>query len=128
MPSGWTNDCENVIYEEDIGHSYTKTKPEVLHAETNALAKVARSTNSSDGASLFVTHAPCLECAKLMKFCLSKRSFKFFRMKIINSGSLFWGSLMIRKENSCLDCSQQHKNKNKSFNMKRINLQWKNRN
>jgi dCMP deaminase len=66
MPSGWTNDCEDMVYEEDIGHSYTKTKPEVLHAETNALAKVARSTNSSDGASLFVTHAPCLDCAKLI--------------------------------------------------------------
>jgi dCMP deaminase len=66
MPSGWTNECEHAIYEEDIGHSYTKTKAEVLHAETNALAKVARSTNSSDGASLFVTHAPCLDCAKLI--------------------------------------------------------------
>ena len=66
MPSGWTNECEDMVYEEDIGHSYTKTKPEVLHAETNALAKVARSTNSSDGASLFVTHAPCLDCAKLI--------------------------------------------------------------
>jgi dCMP deaminase len=43
-----------------------KTKPEVLHAETNAIAKIARSTNSSDGASLFVTHAPCLDCAKII--------------------------------------------------------------
>jgi dCMP deaminase len=42
------------------------TKSEVLHAETNALAKIAKSTNSSDGASLFVTHAPCLDCAKLI--------------------------------------------------------------
>lgn len=87
MPSGWTNDCEYKSYmdrdaggwlnpdeveekwqylEED-GTRYTlKTKPEVLHAETNALAKIARSTNSSDGASLFVTHAPCLDCAKLI--------------------------------------------------------------
>ena len=43
-----------------------KTKPEVLHAETNAIAKLARSTESGDGASLFVTHAPCLDCAKLV--------------------------------------------------------------
>jgi len=43
-----------------------KTKPEALHAETNALAKIARSTNSSEGAVLFVTHAPCLDCAKLI--------------------------------------------------------------
>jgi dCMP deaminase len=66
MPSGWTNECEHTIYDDEVGHSYIKTKPEVLHAETNALAKVARSTNSSDGASLFVTHAPCLDCAKLI--------------------------------------------------------------
>jgi dCMP deaminase len=43
-----------------------KTKSEVLHAETNALAKIAQSTNSSEGASLFVTHAPCIDCAKLI--------------------------------------------------------------
>jgi dCMP deaminase len=81
MPSGWTNDCEYKVYanewsidnneweyqEEDSGNPYNlKTKPEVLHAETNALAKIAQSTNSSEGASLFVTHAPCLDCAKLI--------------------------------------------------------------
>jgi len=81
MPSGWTNDCENKVYanawsvdnqvweyqEEDSGHPYNlKTKAEVLHAETNALAKIARSTNSSEGASMFITHAPCLDCAKLV--------------------------------------------------------------
>ena len=43
-----------------------KTKPEVLHAETNALAKVAQSTESSQGATLFCTHAPCIDCAKLI--------------------------------------------------------------
>jgi dCMP deaminase len=43
-----------------------KTKPEVLHAESNAIAKLARSTNSGLGATLFVTHAPCLDCAKLI--------------------------------------------------------------
>ena len=43
-----------------------KTKPEVLHAETNAIAKLAKNGASSDGAVLFVTHAPCLDCAKLV--------------------------------------------------------------
>ena len=85
MPSGWNNTCEVTIYvlkEEcyktdlemrELGYTETthgwtkkKTKREVLHAETNALAKVARSTNSSEGASLFVTHEPCLDCAKII--------------------------------------------------------------
>lgn len=61
MPSGWTNECEDVL---DDG--ILKTKPEVLHAESNALMKVARSTNSSEGATLFVTHAPCVDCSKLI--------------------------------------------------------------
>jgi dCMP deaminase len=76
MPSGWDNDCEKRSYinidpkwqylDED-GSTYSLvTRPEVLHAESNSLAKIARSTNSSEGASLFVTHAPCLDCAKLM--------------------------------------------------------------
>ena len=43
-----------------------KTKPEVLHAEANAIAKVARSPESSEGAVIFITHAPCIECAKLV--------------------------------------------------------------
>ena len=43
-----------------------KTKPEVLHAETNAIAKLAKSTESGNGATMFVTHAPCLDCAKLI--------------------------------------------------------------
>jgi len=65
MPSGWDNECEDVIQLSDDTVEL-KTKSEVLHAETNALAKIAKSTNSSDGASLFVTHAPCLDCAKLI--------------------------------------------------------------
>jgi dCMP deaminase len=65
MPSGWTNDCEYAVQHSDDTVEL-KTKPEVLHAETNALAKIAQSTNSSEGASLFVTHAPCLDCAKLI--------------------------------------------------------------
>jgi dCMP deaminase len=74
MPSGWDNNCEEVadVHPSDPRYDYNnfskelKTKPEVLHAETNALAKIARSTNSSDGASMFITHAPCLDCAKLV--------------------------------------------------------------
>jgi len=43
-----------------------KTKPEILHAESNAIAKLAKSTNSGLGADLFVTHMPCLDCAKII--------------------------------------------------------------
>jgi dCMP deaminase len=43
-----------------------KTKPEVLHAETNAIAKLAKSNESGMGATMFITHAPCLDCAKLI--------------------------------------------------------------
>ena len=65
MPSGWDNKCEDVIQHSDDTTSL-KTKPEVLHAETNAIAKLARSNESGLGAILFVTHAPCLDCAKLV--------------------------------------------------------------
>ena len=64
MPSGWDNDCEIEI-QQPVGRVDLVTKPEVLHAETNAIAKISRSTNSSDNASLFVTQAPCLDCAKI---------------------------------------------------------------
>jgi dCMP deaminase len=43
-----------------------KTKPEVLHAESNAIAKLAKSNDSGNGADIFITHAPCIECAKLI--------------------------------------------------------------
>lgn len=56
-PSGFENICED---ENGI------TKPYVLHAEANAITKVARSNNSSDGATLYVTSSPCIECAKLI--------------------------------------------------------------
>lgn len=56
-PSGFENVCED---EDGI------TKPYVLHAEANAITKVARSNNSSDGATLYVTASPCLECSKLI--------------------------------------------------------------
>ena len=60
MPSGWDNTCEHTIDNE------LKSKPEVLHAETNAIAKLARSVESGLDADLFVTHSPCLDCAKLI--------------------------------------------------------------
>lgn len=56
-PSGFENICED---ENNI------SKPYVLHAEANALTKVARSNNSSDGATLYVTASPCMECSKLI--------------------------------------------------------------
>ena len=70
MPTGWTNDCEDVVtpslpYLQGDGPTL-KTKPEVLHAESNAIAKLARSSESGNGASLFVTCSPCLDCAKLI--------------------------------------------------------------
>jgi dCMP deaminase len=66
MPSGWDNNCEEELKWPNGEIRYLKSKPEVLHAETNAIAKLARSTESGLGASLFVTHAPCLDCAKLV--------------------------------------------------------------
>ena len=68
MPAGWDNNCEDIIsdvWEEPDLHNL-KTKPEVLHAESNAIAKLAKSTNSGLGATMFITHAPCMECAKLI--------------------------------------------------------------
>jgi dCMP deaminase len=56
MPSGWDNKCEC----EGV------TKPEVLHAETNAIAKVAKSSESCYNADIYTTTAPCLDCAKLI--------------------------------------------------------------
>jgi dCMP deaminase len=65
MPAGWDNNCEDTVWHSD-GERTLKTKPEVLHAETNAIAKLAKSTESGDGAVLFVTHMPCMDCAKLI--------------------------------------------------------------
>ena len=57
MPTGWDNCCED---------ENNKSKPEVLHAESNAIAKLAKSSESGEGATIFVTHAPCIDCAKLI--------------------------------------------------------------
>jgi len=86
-PHGWDNDCATRIYTEndrqnwqgvdtlseqypyldEAGKSYRLTsKPEVLHAESNCLAKLAKSPESGNGAAMFVTHSPCIDCAKLI--------------------------------------------------------------
>jgi len=59
MPAGWNNNCET-----EQADGSLKTRPEVLHAEMNALMKLARSHESGDSADLFITHSPCMECAK----------------------------------------------------------------
>jgi dCMP deaminase len=85
MPTGWDNTCENKEYmpgDQRDGHLYPHeeydkevesnrryrliTKDEVLHAESNAIAKVSGSTESSEDATLFVTTAPCIHCAKMI--------------------------------------------------------------
>jgi dCMP deaminase len=65
MPSGWDNNCEDEIHQ-PVGRVNLVTKPEVLHAETNAIAKLARSNESGLDADIFITHAPCMDCAKLI--------------------------------------------------------------
>ena len=82
MPAGWDNNCEHTVYvlDEDtqdtnmVNLGYTQsqngnwfklvTKEEVIHAEANAIAKLARSPESGDGSTMFLTHAPCIHCAK----------------------------------------------------------------
>ena len=79
-PSGWDNNCEDKIYcddgdwseqqlpkESNVWRKYKLvTKREVLHAESNAIAKLAKFDGSGSGSVLFVTHAPCIDCAKLV--------------------------------------------------------------
>ena len=64
-PPGWDNNCEDIKVNND-GQYELKTKPEVLHAEENAIGKLARSHESGEGAVMFITHAPCAQCAKLI--------------------------------------------------------------
>jgi len=67
MPSGWDNECEEVVPPNEwVEFEQLKTKPEVLHAEANAITKVAQSSDSSKGATIFCTHEPCIDCAKLI--------------------------------------------------------------
>ena len=64
MPAGWDNCCET--HTGDGADFKLTTKAEVLHAESNAVAKLAKSSESGLGATMFVTHQPCIECAKLI--------------------------------------------------------------
>ena len=72
-PPGFDNECEEKFYSDDgslvddVGCYDLKTRPEVIHAEQNAIYKMARDGQSALGADLFVTHAPCIECAKGIK-------------------------------------------------------------
>lgn len=59
MPAGWTNECEITLDDGSL-----KSKPEVIHAEANAIAKLAKSTESGKDSVMFLTHAPCIDCAK----------------------------------------------------------------
>lgn len=66
MPSGWSNECEDEVVTEY--ESYTDsalvTKKELIHAESNSIGKLARSNESGLDAEMYVTHSPCIECAK----------------------------------------------------------------
>ena len=66
MPSGWDNNCEFEDKDPQTKQTSLVTRSEVLHAETNAIAKLAKSNESGLGATMFITHAPCLDCAKLI--------------------------------------------------------------
>lgn len=64
MPAGWDNNCEDVIEVHEDGGVVTQTKPEVIHAEMNCLGKLAKINDGADGSTMFITHSPCIECAK----------------------------------------------------------------
>jgi dCMP deaminase len=66
MPAGWDNSCEFEFIDPQTKQSSLVTRKEVLHAETNAISKLARSTEAGDTSTLFCTHAPCIDCAKLI--------------------------------------------------------------
>ena len=65
-PAGWDNTCEFIYKNPQTKVEEIVTKPEVIHAEANAISKLAKSSESGEGSSIFVTHAPCVECAKLI--------------------------------------------------------------
>jgi dCMP deaminase len=65
-PAGWTNVCEENIYDDNGDVIRNQTKDEVIHAEANAISKLARDGERGNGADLFCTHAPCIHCAKLI--------------------------------------------------------------
>jgi dCMP deaminase len=65
-PSGFENECEIPTFDENNNFVDYETKWYVLHAESNAIAKVARSTQSCEGSTLYITYSPCRECSKLI--------------------------------------------------------------
>jgi dCMP deaminase len=65
-PAGWDNNCEFEFVHPQTKISELVTKKEVIHAESNAIGKLARSSESGDGATMYITHAPCFDCAKLI--------------------------------------------------------------
>lgn len=84
-PAGWDNECEekeycdpyyynwnqleidtSFPYSDELGRYMLVTKKEVIHAEANAISKLAKNHASGDGANIFITHAPCIDCAKLI--------------------------------------------------------------
>lgn len=74
-PAGWDNTCEEEIWNVHDGSSTLKTKPEVIHAEANAIAKLAKSSESGLDSSMYITHSPCVECAKLIHIAGIKKVF-----------------------------------------------------
>jgi len=66
-PSGWDNSCEDEVYSDFDDKYHLKTKPEVVHAEANAIIKLARDGESGKDASIFITHAPCIHCSKMIQ-------------------------------------------------------------
>ena len=66
MPSGWTNECEKYFGLDFNGNPTLVTKDEVIHAEANAISKLARDGERAAGATMFCTHAPCIQCAKII--------------------------------------------------------------
>lgn len=65
-PAGWDNNCEDELRWPTGQIQFLETKKEVIHAEANAITKLARDGESGKGATIFCTHAPCLDCAKLI--------------------------------------------------------------
>lgn len=68
-PAGWDNNCEEEV------NGNLKTKAEVIHAEANAIAKLARSNEAGLDSTMYITHAPCYECAKLIHIAGIKKVF-----------------------------------------------------
>ena len=65
-PAGWDNKCEDELKWPNGEVKFLTTKPEVLHAEANAIGKLARSLESGDGATMYITYAPCFDCSKMI--------------------------------------------------------------